>query len=252
MKLKLALQWFAHRSIIIVTALLVAVGALLIWFLVAGSSPTTANASIGIAAISIMLAAISSIANLLQAVEVQKQREGQERPYVIAYFDGTSDGLVFFVVENFGNSPALNVTVQFNPAPIDFAGRPLNRVSVFEKPISFLPPGKSLRQAVDVGHRFLAEGKPTVFVVSISYTSVQHDVYQESTEYDIVYLKQATLPRKSEAENLESISKKLDDLVSLLKSAQGMNSFLVETPSQYHDRLERELSQTDNEPSKKP
>lgn len=249
MKLKLALQWFAQRSIFIVTALLVTVGALLIWFLVAGFSPTTTNVSIGIAAISVMLAAISSIANLLQAVEVQKQRESQERPYVTAYFDGTSGGLVFFVVENFGNSPALNVTIQFKPAPIDFAGRPLNRVSVFKRPISFLPPGKSLRQAVDVGHRFLAEGKPTVFAVSISYTSVHHYVYKESLKYDIAYLKQATLPRKSVAENLESISKKLGDLVSLLKTAQGMNSFLVETPEQYYERLQRETSESDNAPN---
>lgn len=249
MKIKVALRWLSRRSVFIVIALLVAVGALLIWFLIAGTSPATANVSIGIAAVSVMLAAISAIANLLQAVEVQKQREGQERPYVIAYFDGASTGLVYFVVENLGNSPAFNVTVRFNPAPTDFAGRPLNRVSVFEKPISFLSPGKALRQALDVGHRFLTEGKPTEFAVSLTYASLQHDVYQESTKYDLSYLKQATLPRKSIEDNLESISKKLEELVNLLKRVQGMDAFLVETPEQYHNRLEQELSESDNTPN---
>lgn len=243
--LKHFFQWVARRSVVIATVFLFALGALIL-FLVSGFVPISVEVSIGIAMISALFSAVSAFANLLQAVEVQKQRESQERPYVIAYFDAESNGVIYFVIENSGNSPALNVTVKFNPAPIDFGGRPLNQVSLFEKPISFLPAGKSLRQLVDVGHSFLADGKPTKFSVAISYTSIHHEIYRESTEHDLAYLKQATRPGKSVEDHLESISKELKDLVGLLKSARGMHSILVESPDQYHARLQRAIGRRRN------
>ena len=246
-RLKHLLQWFARRGVIIATTFLFAFGALIIWFLVADFLPIAVEVSIGIAMISALFSAISAFANLLQAVEVQKQRESQERPYVIAYFDAESNGVIYFVIENSGNSPALNVTVKFNPAPIDFGGRPLNQVSLFEKPISFLPAGKSLRQLVDVGHSFLADGKPTKFSVAISYTSIHHAIYQESTEHDLAYLKQATRPGKSVEDNLESISKELEGLARLLKHVCHGDSILVESPDQYHARLRKVFSRGHND-----
>jgi multidrug efflux pump subunit AcrB len=246
-RLKHLIQWLARRSIIIATLLFFALGALIISFLVSGFVPTSVELSIGIAAISALFSAISAFANLLQAVEVQKQRESQERPYVIAYFDAESNGVIDFVIENSGNSPALNVTVKFNPAPIDFSGRPLNQVSLFEKPISFLPVGKSLRQLVDVGHSFLADGKPTKFSVSLSYTSIHHEIYRESAEHDLAYLKQATRPGKSVEDNLEAISKELEGLARLLKGVCHGDSVLVESPDQYHARLRKALSRGHND-----
>ena len=134
------MYWFSQRSAVVITVLLFAVGTLLVFYLVAGFIPTREWVAIGISTIAVFFAAISAIANLLQAVETQKQRESQERPYIIAYFEGMSSGVICFVVKNAGNSPAKNITLQFDPPPVDFANRPLDKVSLFANPITFLPP----------------------------------------------------------------------------------------------------------------
>ena len=247
MRLKHALQWLARRSAIVVALLLIAAATLLIWFLASGFSANAATASIGIAAISALFAAISSIASLLQAVEAQKQRESQERPYVITDFDAGSNRLIYFVIQNSGNSPALNTKIQFDPAPVDYSGRRLNQVSLFEKPISFLSPGKTFRQLVDVGHKLLADGKPTKFRVSISYESIHGEIYRDSTEHDLAYLKQATAPGRSIEDNLGAMSEELKKLVTLLDSVRGRgfaNSILVESPEEHEARLQQLLMRT--------
>jgi len=51
-------------------------------------------------------------------------------------------------------------------------------------------------------------------------------------------LKQSTLPGKTTEENLEDISKQFKDLTGIFRSIRGMNSFLIETPSEYETRLQ--------------
>lgn len=247
-RMKHILQWLSRRSIVVVTTLLIAIGILLVWSIVTSFSQTDTRVSIGIATVSAFLAAVSAIATLMSAVEMQKQRESQERPYVVAHLDGASSGLICVFVENFGNSPAQNVTIKFDPVPVDFQGRPLSEVSLFKNPISFMPPGKTFRQAIDVGYRFLAEGKPTNFSVSVSYSSIHGERFSETVPTDLAYLKQATRPEKSVEEQLESLSQEVHKLVSVLESARGMNSLLVESPEQYQSRLQRELGQRENGP----
>jgi hypothetical protein len=233
------LQFLAKRSVFFITALLIGLGILLVWFLITGFSTDSQRITIGIAVIAAFLAAISAIANLLQAVEVQKQRQSQERPYLTAFFDGESNGFVVFVIQNAGNSPALNVKFQFVPAPIDFKGRTLDMVSLFANPITFLPPGKTMRQIIDVGHKFLAEGKPTKFTLTVTYTSIWHEIYAETVTHDLEYLKQATVPSKTIEDYLKTISEQMSSFVQLFRNSQGMSSLLVETPDQYQARLER-------------
>jgi low affinity Fe/Cu permease len=55
------------RADVIITILLLALIALLVWFIVTGFSQSVIIVSIGIAAISALFAAFSSFANLLQA-----------------------------------------------------------------------------------------------------------------------------------------------------------------------------------------
>lgn len=237
-KLKHIWQEIAKRGVFVIAVLLLGVSVLFTWFLVAGFSQSQATITIGIAAVSALFAAISSIAGLMQATEVQRQRENQERPYITAYFEGTSRGMLNFEIQNAGNSPAVDVTFKFEPEPVDFAGRKLSEVSLFQKPISFMPQRKTYHQIIDASHKFLAEGKPTKYRVRIVYSSVSGQLFDESTYFDLDYLKQAILPGKTAEENLEDISKHLKDITDILKSARGMNSFLVETPDQYHSRLQ--------------
>jgi len=248
MRVKHLIRWLTRRSTIVVATLLIAIGVLLAWFIVTGFSQTDARIFIGIATISAFLAAVSAIANLMSATEIQRQRESQERPYVVVHLDGASNGLICVFVENFGNSPAENVVIKFDPVPVDFQGRPLSEVSLFKNPISFMPPGKTFRQAVDVGYRFLAEGKPTNFSISTSYSSIHGERYGETVTTDLAYLKQATRPGKSVEEEIEAVTQELHKLVSVVESARGMNSLLVESPEQYYSRLQQDLSERDNAP----
>ncbi|KAF0107754.1 MAG: hypothetical protein FD146_1385 [Anaerolineaceae bacterium] len=237
-KLKHVWQEIAKRGISVIAVLLLAVSVLFTWFLVTGFSESQATITIGIAAVSAVFAAISSIAGLMQATEAQRQRENQERPYIAAYFDGTNRGGLYLEIQNAGNSPAVDVAFKFEPDPIDFAGRKLSEVSLFKKPISFMPQGKAYRQIIDAGYRFLADGKPTKYQIRIIYSSVSGQMFDENTNFDLEYLKQSTLPGKTTEENLEDISKQLKDLTEIFRSTRGMNSFLVETPSEYETRLQ--------------
>jgi len=187
------------------------------------------------------LAAISAIANLLSAVEAQRQRENNERPYVQGFFEAASNGVVNFTIQNYGNAPAFDVTIKFGVAPIDFANRSLGDVSLFSKPISFMGPGQNYRQFVNVGHILLSEGNPTKFVYTITYFSVRHQKFTEKIETDLSYLKQATVPGKSIEEQLSSIHHDLDSLVKDFRSVKGFGSLLVESPDQESLRVYRSI-----------
>jgi len=199
--------WLSRRSTLVVAVLFLALGVFVAYFLATGFSSQQAQAIVGIAAISAFFAAVSAVANLLQAVEVQRQRELQERPFVTAYFEGSSKGAVYFIVENSGNSPALNLSIRFDPPPTDFSGRTLDQVSTFARPIPFLPAGKSLRQIVDSGPRFLSQGRPTRFAVTLAYSGVQGNSFSDRIDHDVEWMKQATVPEKSVEDQLEEIAK---------------------------------------------
>lgn len=233
------LQAISRRGALIIFALIIGIGVILTWFIVSGVTPTGVQVTIGIAAISAFFAAISSMSNLLQAVETERQRRNQDRPYVNAYFDTSSGSLITFVVENSGNSPAKNIHLKIDPAPVDYAGRKLSDVSFFSQPISFLPTGKKLRQIVDVGYRVLAEGKPVNFRVSARYESIYGETFRENTSQNLEYLRQTTAPGKSIEEGLGDITKELKELHTLLSRVEKFGALQVETPDQNRLRMEK-------------
>jgi hypothetical protein len=233
------LQDINRHGKLIITILIIGIGVLWVWFLVSGFSPSAIQISIVIATISALFAAISSIANLIQAMETERQRRNQERPYITAYFDASSNSLIYFVVENSGNSPAINVILSIDPIPTDHAGRKLNEVSFFTQPVSFVPAGKMIRQIVDVGSRFLAKDKPVNFEIIIEYSSVYGESYREKVVQNLEYLRQTTLPGKSVEDNLAEITKELNDLKSILKGVEHSGSLHIEAPAQYINRLEQ-------------
>lgn len=208
MKTKRLMQWLARRSAILLTALLFGSAIFLIWVLIAGISFDEKTTTI-IAAISIFFAAVSAFASLLQAVEAQRQREDSERPYVIAYFEASSNGAFYFVIENVGNSPSYNLNIHFKPSPIDHAGRPLNEISLFKNPITFLPTGKPIRQIIGATFHFFENNKLTDFSVNINYKSVFGEIFQESITHNLEYLRHVTLPGKLTNDYLKEISDEL-------------------------------------------
>ena len=215
MKMKLLVQWLARRSTILLTALLFGGAIFLIWVLVAGVSFNDKTTTI-IATVSIFFAAVSAFANLLQAVEVQRQRESQERPYIIVYFEANNNGAFYCVVENVGNSPAMDLKIQFDPPPLDYANRSLNDISLFANPITFLPAEKSIRQAIGGTFYFFQNNKLISFSVSIEYKSIYGEMFLEKIEHDLEYLRQTTLPGKLTNDYLNDITDQMKDVVRSL------------------------------------
>lgn len=212
------LQWIINRAKFLSLAVLLGITVIFIWFFV-GDNSSTELLAIKIASISALFAAVSSVATLIQAVEAQKQRQSLERPYIIADFTVASDGKICFVTQNIGNSPALNVSIKFSdPVPLDFAKKPLG----FIEPIKFLPPGKSVTQLMGHGHSLLKDDQPTRFRFRVIYTSTYHDLFQESVEQDLSYLKGVIFPEKSVQESLENISRQLGSLVLHFSSSRGL------------------------------
>lgn len=211
MKIKYFLQWLARRSEILLALLLLGGAIVFIWVLITGVT-IDEKATVIIAAISIFFAAISAFASLLQVVEAQRQREDNERPNVISYFEAGSNGAFYFVIENIGNSPSYDLTIQFNPSPIDYAGRLLNDISLFKNPITFLPPSKPIRQIVGATFSFFENNKHTNFHTRLNYKSVAGKTFQEEISHDLEYLRHVTLPGKVTNDYLKEISENLRNL----------------------------------------
>ena len=72
-RLRSLIERLSRHSMMVVTALLIAVAVLMIWFLIVGASTSASQVTIGIAALAAFFAAFSAIGSLLQAVEVEKQ-----------------------------------------------------------------------------------------------------------------------------------------------------------------------------------
>jgi hypothetical protein len=247
---KQLLQWLSKRSGAVIAVSLFGCIALIIGLVFLGRSYDTNQIIVAIAAIAAAFAGASAFANLLQAVEVQKEREAQERPFIVAYFEGASSGSINFVIQNLGNSPALNVKLKITPAPVNFKGKPLDQVSLFANPISFLPPTAAIRQILDMGYRFLADGKPTKFQVSVTYQSIHGETFNETIDHDLDYLIEATLPAKTAEDHLKVISEHLEKIVRTLDKVEGFNSLLVETPEQYQSRISREIRKAKSQKDK--
>jgi len=238
MRFRHFLQAIARRGILTITILIIGMGVLLVWFFASGFTPSVVQVSIGMAAISAFLAAISSVANLLQAVETERQRRNQERPYINAYFDASSNSMIYFVVQNSGNAPAINVKLSIEPVPTDYAGRKLNEVSFFSQPISFLPAGKIVRQMVGIGHQFLANDNPVNFDIRVEYSSTYGEFFREKLVQNLEYLRQTTVPGKSTEEHLAEIAKVLNDIKSIMTKVENFGALQIETPEQNNQRIE--------------
>jgi hypothetical protein len=240
-KIRQILYWFSQRSAFIVALLIFGVGVILIWYLVSDFSSSVGQSTLAIAVITTFFAAISAVANLLQAVEVQKERIDTLRPYIIFNFEGTSGGAIYFKIQNLANSPARDIVFEFNPAPIDHANRPLDQLSLFQHPISFLPPGGQIRQIIDAGHRFFNDERPIRFEITVRYLSVYSGAYSETIIHDLEYMKQATIPGRTLEESLDDLAKELKKINRRFQSISNSDSLRVEPRTQYVHRIENDF-----------
>jgi hypothetical protein len=246
--LRYAIFWISRRTNLAITLILLGIAISLIWFLTAGFTPNETRITIGIAVVTTFLAAVSAIANLVIAVETQRQREDSQRPFVQGYFDAENNGLLLFYIQNFGTSPAVDITVKFGVAPVDHANRPLGELSLFTKPIGFIAPGQKFRQIVDIGYRLLADGKPTNFDYTITYASLNGQKYSEKIETDLAFLKQANVPGLTIEDHLGKIQEDLQKLAKVFTDADGWGSIIIESRQERASRLDHMAIDADERP----
>lgn len=244
---------FRRNPTWVFAAFIVAAIGLFAWYLFTGDSRNPTWVVIGVAALSAFFSAVSAIAALVQASEAQKQREMSERPNVAVYFDTTWAGIAYLVVTNMGNAPAINVKIRFDPGFDLHSGASVNELSLFQNPISFLPPGMTYRQFIDASHKFLEEGKPTYFKAHVEYETVLQETVTESLDFNLEYLRDTHLPDKPVEGHLAEIGKKLGELNKTFQSVKHGGSIWVEAPEEFAQRMqrqrERELAETEGKSS---
>lgn len=231
------MSFFRRNSPWIIGFVVLVIFGVLTWLVFAGFSQNATWVAIGLAALASLFAAVSAVASLVQAFEAQKQREMSERPYVMVYFDAAYGGFLSLVITNAGNAPAVDVRIKFDPGFQIYSGESINNISLFQNPISFLPPGMLHRQLIDASHRFLEKGKPTYFKAHLEYRTPIGDKVNDSIEYNLEYLRDSHLPSKTIDKSLAEVSEHLKNIYGLFKQIKRGESLLVQTPEEYYSRL---------------
>ena len=239
-RIKCWLIWLSSRAMVVFATSILAAFAITLWVVSANLGESSESMAIAIAAISAFFAAVSSFGSLLQAIEVQRQRENLERPFIVTYYDLANNGAIYFIVENIGNSPAKDIGIKFEAAPTDHQNRSLEEISLFTNPIEFLPPQRSIRQLVDKGSNVLT-GDNLRFSHSVSYSSLRGETYREPGVIDLTYMKDMTRPMKSQEDHLETISNSLDRIHKTLDKIRHSDAINVvaEMRSEREERLKK-------------
>ena len=78
------------------------------------------------------------------------------------------DGLLFASIENIGDLPAADVTVEFDPAVHGAEGRDLGKIALFRR-LAFLAPRKRIVAFVDSTAAYFGRGEPSAVAASIRW-----------------------------------------------------------------------------------
>jgi hypothetical protein len=106
------------------------------------------------------------------------------RPNVIVDldFDG---GLLFLVVRNLGDRPALDVTTTFNRKLVGLGGRKdVSALPLFRN-IPFLAPNKEIRTLLDTAASWFARRRTTTIIARVAYRDAEGNHYRETMTHDL-------------------------------------------------------------------
>lgn len=190
-----------------------------------------------VALVSTFFAAMSALGAWFTVREMRLDRIERTRPFVLADFTMTSSQAIYFVVSNLGNGVAREVEVSFDPAPVDFRGRELTRLTVFQNPIPILQPGAEIRQLFHIGHKLFEQEVPRTFKVTVNYRGDGRIKYTQTFDIDLEQYKDMTVPPTTIEEHLGHLVKQADKAIKLLKKVIWFNSLIVETPDQWTERI---------------
>ena len=104
-------------------------------------------------------------------------------------------GLLWVVLRNLGERPALDVKVEFDkPFKGLGGGREMNRLALFSK-LRFLAPAKEIRTLLDSSAAYFARKEPALLTATVSYRTVAGERRRHAITHDLsIYRDLAYVP----------------------------------------------------------
>jgi hypothetical protein len=110
--------------------------------------------------------------------------EPSPRPEVIVDLD-FDRGLLFLVVRNIGDRPALDVRTTFNRKLVGLAGsKDVSALPLFRN-IPFLAPGKEIRTILDSAGSWFARRRATKITARVAYRDADGTDYRGTMNHDL-------------------------------------------------------------------
>lgn len=94
------------------------------------------------------------------------------------------DGLLFVSLENIGDRPAEDVTVQFEPPVRRAEGGDLGEMALFRR-LAFLAPRKRIVAFVDSATAYFGRGEPSAVAVSIRWKDQDGETRSARIRHDL-------------------------------------------------------------------
>jgi hypothetical protein len=115
-------------------------------------------------------------------------------PEVIVDFE-FERGLLFVVVRNLGDRPAVDVKVEFDKRFTGLGGsREMNRLALFTR-TRFLAPRKEIRTFLDSSDAYFARKEPTLLTANVSYRTSAGEARKHTITHDLsIYRDLAYVP----------------------------------------------------------
>ncbi len=164
-----------------IVAFVVIFGSLVLvnWGLSKGYLLVTADTAIFFSFLSTYFAAMTAFFSFLVVLEMRRDREALLRLSVYVDFE-IEEGILFFIIENAGQSTAKDIVVDIDPLPYDDYGEQIGYVSWIGKTIETLLPGKKLGKNLGhVSEYGKYQKRPTKFSISVVYKSLKGKEYKE-------------------------------------------------------------------------
>ena len=127
----------------------------------------------------------------------------EEREFDVSVDFVFEDGLVYAVVANIGERPALKVSCRFEPAFHGLGGSvEVSRLPLFRN-IEYLAPGREIRTLVDSSAAYFARREPTKLEIAVTYRDEDGARRQATIAHDLgIYRDLAYVVPATEATDL--------------------------------------------------
>ncbi|MES9666456.1 hypothetical protein [Bacillus nitratireducens] len=178
-------------------------------------------------------------ANSASVKEMKKTREEENRPYVVAYLDSKTNGVVNFVLKNIGKTMALDTKVEVSPRIESPEKMPLSDSNLLNKPIPNIPPQYNYKAFLGMSWDIKDKEKDVypVYKATVTYKGANDEktIYVEEYIMDLNFESGLLYTREYEVHDLvksfnefskdnNRVLKKINDNVSALGDTQKRHS----------------------------